>query len=434
MLVETIKIVGFRKFSAVIGLSLIITLIGITADPTLALSPNGAAEQRSSIKAHTTFASVIDPNLCSPSSASLLQQVPACKTFAPLTNGSNGLSTGDEPLPYQQNTANSSFAVSGGSVGGTWSVTSFTPDVCSNARYIDLSHPVKPNIAYFQFQSGAKGMCRISVSHTGGTPNQNETTQVDFPVESWNLSVVTPPRTFGAIYQGNINTGSEVGVPLPRFIYPGTNFDVDQVAPTFLSITTPQTCDWAPDRKLKAVSDGDCMLTFNWLSFAFGSRNYPAGSSSFKAFTVTTPLTSSQLANKKADSIAKAKADKAATLAAIKLCPLVNQNALRTTYAPLTSLNNQYSTLYGLLSRANYLANSTSSDTSIQIPADAYSIVLQYYPSINGVRQVPLHTYVAVLNGAMMGLSKVRNLALAKANSTYLKASVGCRRVVGPPK
>jgi len=359
-----------------------------------------------------------------------LIQIPSCQTFTKLTKPGATVAIGNDPVPYQENTAGAVFAITGFQSGGTWMTTSKTPTVCTNPKFLELPNPSDPKIAHFSFETKSKGMCKIDVIYE--LNGASESLVVQTPIESWNLPV-SSYTVKGAISKGVVSVGAVLNSPSPTFYYPGSSYDLKQVAPTYLKIESPSTCRFQTEIEIKSIGVGDCVLSLNWPAFQFGSRNFRTGNFKFTFFKSEVPLTAAEKSRQKSEAEARAKVEAQARSRDNKLCPSKLQNALKNSYAPLIASNKRAFEIREKLSRVNYLESQVGNKGSIQLPPNEYSSLLSGYPVLANSRQVPFFVYKAILQGSLLGEKKNYQLAFASANLAYSKATAGCKQVVGKP-
>jgi hypothetical protein len=360
-----------------------------------------------------------------------LIQIPSCLTFTKLSKPGASISVGNDPVPYQENTSGAVFAVTGFQPGGKWEATAKTPTVCSNPKFLALLNPTNPKIANFSFETKSKGMCKIEVVNV--LSGISESLVVQVPVESWNLPTTSQVRVLSASNQGTVNVGTVLTIPTPKFNYPGSTYDLGQIAPTYLKIESPTTCRLKLENEIESIAKGECILSLNWDAFQFGSRSFSSGNFKFTFFKSEVPLTAAEKASQKLAAAARVKVEQQARAEAEKLCPSKLQNSLKKSYAPVTASNKRSVDLREKLNRVNYLESQIGNQGPIQLPPNEYSSLLSSYPVLANSRQVPIFAYKAILQGALLGEKKIYQLAFASANLAYSKASAGCKQVVGKP-
>lgn len=118
---------------------------------------------------------------------------------------------------------------------------------------------------------------------------------------------------------------------------------------------------------------------------------------------------------------------------AAKVCPAAQQQKLRASYQALASANSKISGFLSKLKRAQTLQNVVGPNGTIQLSPSEFSESLGGFPVLGGTRQVPVRSYIAVLNGAIEGTREGAAPYFAKAKAAYAAATAGCKKVVGPP-
>jgi hypothetical protein len=347
---------------------------------------------------------------------------------------------GYDPLPYKENTNNSLITVKGKIDPATFRLTPLTPEVCSNPRIGEGQNFVNTSITYVFFDTKASGMCRIQIVDSINQPQLT----IEAPVKNWPVSMLdnllkfTGPNNYGKNPVGTVVKASPINFYYPMDQTSTSKLTANEIAPVYITNLNPTVCSQKNGIEFTGISSGVCKIQVGWDGFGFGSKYFPGKQFTYDLFTSQTAAdvaadkaaADAASATQKANSAlaaAKAKAD-------AKLCKPADQSKLLSYYAPLQKINSSYSDYNQTIQRINYLISQTGSNQTIQLSSSEFPDLLRAYPVINGVRQVPLYVYQAILQGTLQGISNNYTIALNTASLAYKSASAGCKKVVGPPK
>jgi hypothetical protein len=352
------------------------------------------------------------------------KQIPDCRDFTPLKTN-----IGKDPLPYRENTDNSLIAIEGKEFPSDVNFQVLTPNQCTNPRLLVNPAFIDRGTNYLLFQTQRVGICQIQVT----SKSESDGILLEFPVESWPVSVIPSP-SIEFKKSPNLEViqyGEYIQLDVLGFSYPASRYALNKLVPVQLKIVTPAICEIDATLKLKAIGTGAaCEITLQTPGFAFGSRIFR---SLERKVSIFFSKSSAQIeAEKKADkekNVAIAKKLKEDE----KLCSASDQKRLRNSYQAIRDSNKRYSDLAAKFKKASYLLQNGGKDQTIILSPFEFSDLLKSFPVLANTRSVPLYIYVSILEGAMIGENNNFKRAQKLANSSYQKASAGCKKVVGKP-
>lgn len=351
-----------------------------------------------------------------------ITQEPKCSLFPSFESN-----TADDPLPFKENTPNSVIRLNGGIKGKMKNAESATPNTCVNPRIVEDKNYLEKDKVLLFFDTKNRGMCRIYVGEQGFI----DVAYIEIPVRDWSGNKPSNIRVSGnELYDhGNLEIGKSIKLSDVKFRVWNDVYSYDRYAPVELNNTTPLNCEQSNILTFTAKSTGECIVEISWPRFSFGGYVFPENKQTYKLFTTKS---STELAAIKKASVEVGKAAQAKRAADAKLCKTDLQNIIRQTYADYKRKYELYNQAQERLDNWTYQARIFPNET-VQVPASKYGDVLSLYPSIDGMREVPISSYVAVLSGELVGARIDLAIAYKKAEQLYSKSSAGCRKVMGAP-
>jgi hypothetical protein len=363
-----------------------------------------------------------------------LKQVIPCEQFSTVGSPSR-----DKFLPYDWFHERSVVSIEGDLPSGRLSVRSLTLNQCKNPYFLDHTGQTNPSIHYIFFEAGyVDGICSLQVTFEGDNQSGFETLIVKVPIQESNLDDTRDFFVEGFKYYGVIQSGITLELPKVTYVNKATGEKLNNIAPTYWTNNTPQSCAIIGDNSVISKFDGACLLTVYWPQFYFGGHYYWADHYDFVIFDTKKTYSKAEIAAKKkaAEELAKKKIQE------LKLCSESNQNKLRNSYKSFLSAKSEAQELYKQYDylRLNALYGGTGGKDEIIISRDTFKLVARYRPAIESMSRLSGGSYYMskelfsyAVSGALQDSISNQNFYLAQAQKAFKVASKGCQQVVGPP-